>query len=101
MLILFKKNTLELLFFIAALVFLFFLDINQTHFTLCPLAAMGFNFCLGCGLGHSIYYLMHLNFIQSWESHHLGFFAFIVIIHRIYTLTKNKFKGLKPIKHEY
>jgi hypothetical protein len=93
----FKKNLLELLFFLSALVSLYFSDINQSHFNLCPLAAMGFSFCPGCGLGHSIYYLMHLNFIQSWESHHLGFFAFIVIIHRIYTLTKNKFTSLKPI----
>jgi Protein of unknown function (DUF2752) len=93
-----KKAPIELLFFTTALVCLFFLDTNKPHFSLCPLAAAGFDFCPGCGLGRSIYHLMHLEFRQSWKIHPLGFFALVVITYRIYTLTKKQIKLFKPLK---
>ena len=93
-----KKAPIELLFFITALVCLFFIAPNKPHFSLCPLAAAGFNFCPGCGLGRSIYLLMHFELHQAWSIHPLGFFALIVIIHRIYTLTKKEMKLYKPLK---
>jgi hypothetical protein len=93
-----KKAPLELLFFTTALVCLFFLDTNKPHFSLCPLAAAGFDFCPGCGLGRSIYYVMHFELSKSWAIHPLGIFALIVIIQRIYTLTIKQIKLFKPLK---
>ena len=92
-----KKTPFELLFFTTALACLFFLNTNKPHLTLCPLAAAGFDFCPGCGLGRSIYHLMHLEFYQSWAMNPLGFFAFVVIIHRIYILTKKQIQFYKPL----
>lgn len=81
-----KKIPLELLFFSVGLTCLFFLNVDKAHASLCPFAHFGFKYCPGCGLGHSLHYLMHLQFSQSWKAHPLGIFAFVVIIHRIYTL---------------
>lgn len=83
-----NKLPVELLFFLTALIGLYFLDSSTSHHSLCPLAAMGLDFCPGCGIGRSIHYFMHGNFKASLEMHPFGFFAFGVIIHRIYTLTK-------------
>jgi hypothetical protein len=93
-----KKVPIELIFFSIALVFLFFLDDKQHHISLCPLAAIGFNYCPGCGLGHAIHYLLHLKFQQSWNAHPLGVFAFLVIIYRIYGLILNNFSNPINIK---
>lgn len=92
-----KKIPLELLFFCGALVCLFFLDDKQPHVSLCPLAAIDFKYCPGCGLGHAIHYLLHLKFQQSWDAHPLGFFAVPVIIYRIYCLIKYNF--FNPLKY--
>ncbi len=58
------------------------------HFTICPLANMGWDFCPGCGLGRSITLLFHGMPAASFKAHPLGFFAVAVLIHRIYSLTK-------------
>jgi hypothetical protein len=97
-----KKIPLELLFFSAALVLLFFLDDKQPHVSLCPLAAIDFKYCPGCGLGHAIHYLLHLKFQQSWNAHPLGYFAVPVIIYRMYSLIKyNFFNPLNYPRNEH
>nr|MBC7613476.1 DUF2752 domain-containing protein [Pseudopedobacter sp.] len=68
------------------------MNIGANHSSLCPFAYFGFKHCLGCGLGHSLYYFMHFEFSKSWQAHPVGIFAFLVIIHRIYTLTIKTFK---------
>jgi len=79
----------ETLIWITGLIYLaLFSPVDQTHFTICPLANAGIDFCPGCGLGHSITQFFHGNFVQSFQTHPLGFFAVIIIIHRIYTLLK-------------
>lgn len=78
---------LEALIWIVGLLYLaFFSPVDQTHFTICPLANAGFEYCPGCGLGHSITQFLHGRFLQSFQTHPLGFFALIIIIHRIFTL---------------
>jgi len=86
---------LELIFWIAALVILYVIEATQVHFTLCPISNLGFDFCPGCGLGHSIHYALRLNFQDSYMSHPLGIFAILIIIYRIFKLI---FKPLKAIK---
>lgn len=96
-------SNLELIFWITALIYLFSINPESTHFTLCPIKNVGFNFCPGCGLGHSLHQMMHLNFRASFSDHPLGIFAFIVILFRIFTLFKNLIKtetyGIKTFTH--
>jgi len=75
---------------ILGLLFLIFIHIpGETHFTICPLANIGIDFCPGCGLGNSISYLFKGDFNESFHAHPLGFFALIIITLRIITIIKN------------
>jgi len=62
---------------------------DVTHFTICPLSNLGFEFCPGCGLGNSIIYIFRGDFIASFQSHPLGIFALLIITIRIITIIKN------------
>jgi len=75
---------------ILGLLFLIFIHIpGETHFTICPLANLGFDFCPGCGLGNSISYLFKGDLISSFHSHPLGIFALIIIVLRIISIINN------------
>ena len=87
------KGNFELLFWLTALVLLFFMVPANMHFTLCPLSNLGFDFCPGCGLGHSIHYAMWFDFAQSFSSHPLGIIALFIILYRISQLI------IKPLKY--
>ena len=58
------------------------------HFTICPLANFGWEFCPGCGLGNSISYLFRGDLIGSFNSHPLGLLAVIILLTRIIHLIK-------------
>lgn len=72
---------------------------KDVHFTFCILKLSGFNFCPGCGLGHSISYFFHGNIQASLSSHPLGIFAVIIILLRIFKLIQ--FHLSKTIKNNY
>lgn len=63
----------------------------EGHLSLCFFKWIGVSFCPGCGLGHSISWLLHGDIKQSLQAHPLGFFAAVVLIHRIYILIKRFF----------
>ncbi|NOX85870.1 MAG: DUF2752 domain-containing protein [Chlorobi bacterium] len=88
----FLWQNFELFFWIGALLSLFFMEPAGDHFSLCPLKNMGFEYCPGCGLGHSIHYAMRLDIADSFTNHPLGIFGLVVIILRIYKLIKLNFK---------
>lgn len=95
----FKIIGLEAFIWIFGLTYLaFFSPLDQTHFTICPLANAGIDFCPGCGLGHSITLFFRGNFIQSFNTHPLGFFALLIISHRIYSLVKLNIINSKKAK---
>lgn len=89
----FRKHT-ELLFWVTALVVLFFLSENIPGTSLCVFSLLGFGHCPGCGIGHSIHYVLHLKFATSFQHHPLGIFAVIVIFNRIKQL-------IYPVKTTY
>ncbi|RYY67749.1 MAG: DUF2752 domain-containing protein [Chitinophagaceae bacterium] len=64
---------------------------GDAHFTLCVFKWMGFSFCPGCGLGHSISWLFHGDISQSLNEHPLGIFAVAVLLHRMGVLIKKRF----------
>ncbi len=75
---------------ILGLFFLIFIHSpGDTHFTVCPFANLGFEFCPGCGLGNSISYLFQCDLSASFHAHPLGIFALIIITMRIITIIKN------------
>lgn len=86
-----KAINLEMLFWLAALVLLACNNNHTHHFTLCPLANLGFeNWCPGCGLGRSISHLLHGEFAESFKAHWFGLPALLLIFHRMYTIIKHK-----------
>ena len=86
-----RKIPIELTIWVSGLLWLAFSHPEHTHFTVCPLALTGFNYCPGCGLGHSISYLLRGEWQLSWQSHPLGIFAFLVLLKRIFELGKIAF----------
>ena len=87
----FKNLRLELIFWIAALIALATNNPIDHHFTLCPLAILGFEvWCPGCGLGRSISYLFQGEFALSVHQHWLGIPAVGIIFYRIYQLSTTK-----------
>jgi len=87
----FFSKYFELAFWVVSLTALALTDpIAQPHFALCPLKWLGFAWCPGCGLGHSISWLFHGNIEASFHAHWLGIPAVLVILHRIYSLGKRR-----------
>jgi hypothetical protein len=85
----FFRNYFELVFWIAALVALALTDPSAPgQYSLCPLKLMGISWCPGCGLGHSISWVLYGNIKNSWHAHWLGLPALIIILYRIYALGK-------------
>lgn len=82
----------EALMWLIGLFFLITINPYETqHFTLCPYKNLGIDFCPGCGLGRSISFFYHFNFLRSIKTHPLGIFAFAIIIYRIIYLIKRKY----------
>ncbi|MEJ2193504.1 MAG: DUF2752 domain-containing protein [Ignavibacteriaceae bacterium] len=85
---------IESAIWISGIFFLAFINNPaEVHFTLCPFANLGLEFCPGCGLGNSISYLFHGELSNSFYSHPLGLFALIILITRIIHLIKFNWSG--------
>jgi len=86
-----KYFSFELSFWIIALIYLAAIEPSQSHFSFCLFKNIGLTWCPGCGIGHSIAYLLHGDVIKSFHTHFLGTFALLVIVYRIVQLiNKNK-----------
>ena len=82
---------LELIVWSVALILLAFNNPEaDTHFSLCVFKWMGFQSCPGCGLGHSISWLLHGDLQHSLQAHPLGIFAVAILLMRINTLSKKQ-----------
>lgn len=85
----YKRIGLEAFIWISSIFYLAIINSPSTsHFTICPLANLGIEFCPGCGLGNSISYLLQGNLSASFSTHPLGIFALLIILFRIITLLK-------------
>jgi len=85
---------LEAIIWIAGLLFLaFYNSISDNHFSICPIKNLGFAFCPGCGLGESISHLFRLELWESFSSHPLGLFAFIILSQRIIFLLNKSYRN--------
>ena len=99
----FFAYNLELIIWILAIIYLFFVNPSHQHYTLCPLSNLGYEYCPGCGLGRACASALHGHFVLSLETHPLGIFALLVIGHRIFTLIKNIFhyKNFNTTNYEH
>ena len=87
-----QSTNLEAVIWILGLSYLaIFNPISDHHFTICPIKNLGFSFCPGCGLGESISYLFRLEITESFSSHPLGLFAFVILLQRIIFLLNKSY----------
>lgn len=97
-----KRVPLELIFWLAALVLLAMEKPvehgHEPHFTLCPLANIGFEWCPGCGIGRSITQLLHGNASSSLDHHWFGIPGLAIILYRSYVLVKLNIRNKKEFK---
>ncbi len=77
------QNHFELLFFTFSIFALFFMPEKHSGESFCLFRQMGFSFCPGCGIGHSIHYALRGEFQTSFKYHPLGIVAVIIIFMRI------------------
>jgi len=89
-----KLIGVEATIWIAAIIFLALIEPAEfTHVTLCPFSAIGIDFCPGCGLGRSVSYILHGDFITSLKIHPLGIFAILVLSTRVISLIKTNWSN--------
>lgn len=79
----FIRARFEAFVWIGGLMLMALMAPSDTHASLCPFSAMGLGFCPGCGLGHSISYLVRGDFQASFSAHPLGLFAVLILLWRI------------------
>lgn len=100
-----KGLPFELFFWLTALVLLGTADLRDhreaAHFTLCPLASMGFTWCPGCGIGRAIGHLLQGDFGASLEQHWFGLPALVILCCRMVSLTRTRLKTHKVINLKY
>jgi hypothetical protein len=68
----------------CALIVLYFMNSSSSGGSLCVFRFFGIGSCPGCGLGHAIYYALHLDFIRSFQHHILGIPVTIGILIQIF-----------------
>lgn len=77
-----------MLFWVSSLIVLFFLPGGNSGISLCIFKYLGFTFCPGCGIGHSIHDALHFRITDSFHHHPLGIIAVFIIFNRIIQLRK-------------
>lgn len=77
-----QKN-FELIFWVAALILLFFMKADLSTQSLCLFKWLNSTICPGCGLGHSIHAALHLQLMVSLKLHPMGIVAVLIICSRI------------------
>jgi hypothetical protein len=86
----FLEDNLEAVLWTSALVWLALMDpAGGSHFSLCPLSALGFDWCPGCGLGRAASCVLRGDLAGSFHHHFLGIPAVVILVSRVVVLAKN------------
>ncbi|QNK65036.1 DUF2752 domain-containing protein [Pedobacter sp. PAMC26386] len=97
----FSRIPLELVFWVIGLLLLAVAEPQGHdkvhHFTFCPLANLGLDWCPGCGLGRSITQLFHGNLNESFQQHWLGLPAVVIIGLRVIKLSQYEWDKIKSL----
>lgn len=84
------KENLELIFWMGALFFLFFMPFQDELPSFCVYHALGWENCFGCGIGRSIHHCLHGQWKDSWNMHVFGIPATCIIFMRIIQIIQLK-----------
>lgn len=88
----------EALIWTVGLAAMLAMDPRGDHlFNLCPLDALGFSFCPGCGLGHAVAYLARGEFGASLQAHPLGGPAVLILGVHVCRLLRSAAEGPPPV----
>jgi hypothetical protein len=90
--------SLELILWMGGLIFLAAMNPAQSALLdLCLFKKLGLPFCPGCGLGHSVSWLLHGDVMRSLEVHPLGPAALLILSIRIITLSNRFFQRARAV----
>src|SRR5690349_2195794 len=73
----------ERIIWLLALLVLFFLDPARESLSVCVFKIIGFDWCPGCGLGHSVHYALRLDLSTSFSEHILGPFVTLFLLWKV------------------
>ena len=97
-----QRVNIELIVWPTALMLLFLMDPHQHNGeSLCMLKRMKLPWCPGCGLGHSISFLLHGKWNAALKSHPLGPFAVLILTYRTIQLAKLQWQSFAELKNHY
>jgi len=80
---------LEWVILLTGLVLMAFLNPYSTETSWCLIDLLGFSYCPGAGLGHSIAFLFRGEIINSLEANLIGPIAVVVLSLRVINIWKN------------
>jgi hypothetical protein len=89
-----KKLPVELILWVSAISWLALINPYESHFSFCLFSLLGFDWCPGCGIGHSMSMLLHGNLAASFDKHSFGLVGLLIISHRIHKLIFNQVQQL-------
>ena len=95
-----KLKYLEIPVFICGLILLAMMDPGNSGTTLCLLEHLGYPYCPGEGIGHSIAYFFRGDINSSLEANFMGPFAVVILTFRIIYLFREYYKEQKRFKEE-
>jgi hypothetical protein len=91
----------EVVVWILALLLLAFANPEEHHFSLCPVSNLGFTWCPGCGVGRAISCILQGNILGSFKFHWFGIPALVILLYRIFTLSKKYLVYFKAQAHNH
>jgi hypothetical protein len=84
----------ELILWLGALTYLAIINPYKEANGQCFFTWLGLSWCPGCGIGHAISFALHGNITASFKSHYFGVVALIILLHRIFVLSKSYYQTL-------
>lgn len=63
---------------------LYFMDSSNEHFSFCLFRLVGFNHCIGCGIGHAIHDTLHFQFQKSFHEHIFGIPVTAILLYQVF-----------------
>ena len=89
------RDNMEAIIWLTALIILAFSAPWNQHHSLCIFNNLGFKYCPGCGLGHSISYFFRGDIVTSFNTHPLGIPAVGMLLFRSVHLLNKSLKKYK------
>ncbi|MBW8686013.1 DUF2752 domain-containing protein [Chitinophaga rhizophila] len=97
-----QRINYELIIWPTALILLFLMDpYSDNGPGFCMLKRIGITWCPGCGMGHSISFLLHGQWKASLQAHFLGPFALPLLTYRIFQLGRAQWQSFAELKNHY